>query len=282
MSKLLFRTLGVPAYRPHVAVTCFQHQQISLRHTHDFHEVFLVISGEGLHHINRSQVELKPGHLVVIQPEDCHHFSCPGEQSFAILNVAISRGGWKSFHQLMGSSIPAAWHRHGEPRGHVLLSPGKLREMQRAFEQLAGSATRAPSDVVETLLRVIAQFETSPQVIDAVLPSWLESWRAEMQEAGEALAEPIAYWQKRSGCSPEHLARSCRRYFKCTPTDLLNRLRIERAKLLLRSTNEKVISICYACGFGNLANFYRNFSAQTGMTPKTWRKRVSATVPLQR
>jgi AraC-like DNA-binding protein len=53
-------------------------------------------------------------------------------------------------------------------------------------------------------------------------------------------------------------------------------------KFLLASTDEKVISIGFACGFGNLANFYRNFTARTGMTPKAWRKRGAITVPFNK
>ena len=280
MSKLLFRSLGVPVHRPHVAVTCFRPYQVSVRHTHDFFEVFLVISGSGLHHINRKQVELKTGHLVVIQPDDCHHFSSPGEASLAILNVAVSGGWWKSFHQLMGQTISANWQRLGEPAGHLLLSPGNLHEMQKVFEKLGGSANRPPADVVEALLRVIARFESRHQSAKPAPPAWLEEWRMHLMNAGEAIAQPIQYWQKRSARSPEHLARSCRAFYNCTPTDILNHARIERAKLLLGSTDEKVISVGLACGFGNLANFYRNFAARTGMTPKAWRQRGAATVPL--
>ena len=50
--------------------------------------------------------------------------------------------------------------------------------------------------------------------------------------------------------------------------------------MLLDSTAEKVITIGFACGVANLANFYRNFAARTGMTPKAWRQRGAATFPL--
>jgi AraC-like DNA-binding protein len=155
-----------------------------------------------------------------------------------------------------------------------------MREMQSIFERLGGLDKRAPSDVVDAFLRVIARFESDHQGVPPSPPAWLEKWRMEMMNAGEEIAEPIRYWQKRSGRSPEHLARSCRTFFLCTPTDILNHRRIERAKMLLGSTEEKVISIGLACGFWNLANFYRNFAARTGMTPKEWRQRGAATVPL--
>jgi AraC family cel operon transcriptional repressor len=280
MKKLLFAGLRVPAHRPHVAVTYFRSGQVSVRHSHDFFEVFLVISGSGVHHINGKSVNLTAGHLVVIQPSDSHHFSTQGEAGLAILNVAVSSGWWRSFHQLMGESIPADWFRAGEPVGHLTLTPGGLRGMRRAFEQLGGLESRPPSDVVEVLLQVIRRFESLGQTARPTPPAWLEKWREEMRCAGEEITEAIGFWQKRSGRSPEHLARSCRAFYECTPTNILNHHRIERAKMLLGSTDEKVISVGFACGFGNLANFYRNFTTRTGMTPKAWRQRGGAAVPL--
>lgn len=279
MKKLLFADLHVAAHRPHVAVTYFRAGQVSVRHTHNFFEMFLVLSGAGIHHINGKTVDLTSGHLVVIQPADSHHFSARGEAGLAILNVALSGGWWKSFHQLMGDSISPDWFHAGEPAGHLLLTPGNLHEMRRAFEQLGGLESRPPSDVVETLLRVIARFESLNQTALPTPPVWLEKWREEMRHAGEEIAEPISFWQRRSGRSPEHLARSCRAFYDSTPTDILNHHRIERAKMLLGSTGDKVITIGFACGFGNLPNFYRNFTNRTGMTPKAWRQRGGAAVP---
>ncbi len=280
MKKLMFSGLNVAAHRPHVAVTYFRAGQVSVPHTHDFHEMFLVLSGAGTHHLNGKTVVLKAGHLVIIQPKDGHYFSSPVEMGMAILNVALSSGWWRSFHQLMGATVSNEWYRSGDPAGHLLLTAGNLREMQRAFEQLGGLETKPPSDVIDTLLRVIVLFESIGSAARPKPPGWLENWRKKLSEAGEEIAEPIGFWQKRSGRSPEHLARSCRAFYDSTPTDILNHHRIERAKMLLGSTDEKVISIGFDCGFGNLANFYRNFSARTGMTPKAWRRRGGAAVPL--
>jgi AraC family cel operon transcriptional repressor len=162
-----------------------------------------------------------------------------------------------------------------------MLSQGGLREMQTVFTRLAGSNDRPPSDLLDALLWVIAKFGASDERSPVSPPAWLQRWKTEVMEAGDELAEPIQYWQKKSGRSPEHLARTCREFFLCTPTDILNQRRIERARMLLRSTDEKVISIGYACGFKNLSNFYRNFSARVGITPAEWRHRGAVTVPIR-
>lgn len=48
-------------------------------------------------------------------------------------------------------------------------------------------------------------------------------------------------------------------------------LRLERAKLLLRNTNESVQEISDALGFGSISYFSAQFKAETGMTPTDYR-----------
>ncbi|MFZ4779089.1 MAG: AraC family transcriptional regulator [Terrimicrobiaceae bacterium] len=280
MRTIYFKDLNAAPFRPHIALTRLTSRQVSARHTHDFHEVFLITSGSGIHHINSSKVELSAGHLVAILPKDRHQFSSHRGEELAILNVAIPSPWWKQFHLLMGSSLPQNWFRSGSPAGHVLLGPKAMRNIQTSFEQLASRDNLPPSDLVEALLRVAGLFLPEDRPAALLPPPWLEQWKHTMMNAGESVSEPLPYWQKQSGRSPEHLARSCRTFYQCTPTDLLNHARIERAKALLGSTDDKVISIGFACGFGNLSNFYRNFLARTGVTPTGWRRRSAATVPL--
>lgn len=48
--------------------------------------------------------------------------------------------------------------------------------------------------------------------------------------------------------------------------------RVERAKLLLRSTEFTSLVISQRCGFGNYSHFARQFKAHTGMTPLEYRR----------
>lgn len=53
--------------------------------------------------------------------------------------------------------------------------------------------------------------------------------------------------------------------------DYINRLRIERACMLLAGTEYPVIKIAMECGFENVSYFNRRFKQQTGMTPMQYR-----------
>lgn len=60
-----------------------------------------------------------------------------------------------------------------------------------------------------------------------------------------------------------------------TPMGYLFRIRIERAKTLLRETDIKIIDIALECGFTSSQYFANTFKRATGSTPSQYRKHVS-------
>ena len=55
--------------------------------------------------------------------------------------------------------------------------------------------------------------------------------------------------------------------------DYVNQLRIEKAKTLLKETDEKAFEISRLCGFNSSASFSQTFKALVGITPNDFRKR---------
>ena len=60
-----------------------------------------------------------------------------------------------------------------------------------------------------------------------------------------------------------------------TPMEYLFRIRIERAKTLLRETDIKIIDIAFECGYSSSQYFANTFKHATGTTPSEYRKHYS-------
>lgn len=72
--------------------------------------------------------------------------------------------------------------------------------------------------------------------------------------------------------SPRHFSRSFRRTFGETPHQYLLTRRIERARHLLRTTDQSVGEVCLAVGFTSVGSFTTTFRRHVGMTPTAYRR----------
>lgn len=68
------------------------------------------------------------------------------------------------------------------------------------------------------------------------------------------------------------LCREFSKYYKDTPLQYLNGVRIRKAKELLLHSDEKIVNIGQMVGFENTSHFIRLFKEKTGVTPLTYRK----------
>jgi len=65
-----------------------------------------------------------------------------------------------------------------------------------------------------------------------------------------------------------------RRYLGCTPTELVNRLRLAHAAARIADGDEAIAAIALDCGIANLGYFYRLFTRAYGLPPAAWRRRA--------
>jgi AraC-like DNA-binding protein len=73
--------------------------------------------------------------------------------------------------------------------------------------------------------------------------------------------------------SPAHFIREFGRAFGESPHRYLQRRRMERAMMLLRTTDRPVTEIAVGVGFSSLGSFSRTFTAIVGVSPTQFRRR---------
>lgn len=122
-----------------------------------------------------------------------------------------------------------------------------LRTRQPTSDETGSPSGRLPSDLPVNLQRVVARI---------------------MKEFHLHLSVDLL---AREAClSKFHFCRLFRRTLGTSPMDFVLRLRIERAKAMLRM-RLPVIQIALRTGFGDASNFSRQFRRLTGMTPTAYR-----------
>ena len=77
---------------------------------------------------------------------------------------------------------------------------------------------------------------------------------------------------KKFGLSEEHISRSFRQKIGKTFLSHLHALRVEHAKILLKSSVLTITVVAYESGFVDLRTFNRVFKTLEGVTPSEYRK----------
>jgi AraC-like DNA-binding protein/catechol 2,3-dioxygenase-like lactoylglutathione lyase family enzyme len=75
-----------------------------------------------------------------------------------------------------------------------------------------------------------------------------------------------------AGFSPFHYQRLFTRAFGETPLEFLTRLRLERAKRILRTSIDPVTQICFDLGYESLGSFSTLFRREVGIPPSEFRR----------
>ena len=71
--------------------------------------------------------------------------------------------------------------------------------------------------------------------------------------------------------SKDHIIRIFKQFYGVTPYQYLTLQRIGQAQKLMSSTNHLIADVARACGYNDMASFYRAFVQQTGETPSQWK-----------
>lgn len=78
---------------------------------------------------------------------------------------------------------------------------------------------------------------------------------------------------KRFGYNQSYLCRKFKEYTGFTITNYINLLRLEKAQVLLTTTDRPISLISYRCGFNDLVYFSHCFKKRFGVSPSTFRKK---------
>lgn len=239
-------------------------------HDHDFYEVFLIESGGATHWVNSVEQTVTAGQLVFVRPQDVHAFCANRKSGCQIINIMFRAETAQHLAARYSDVI----------RGRFFDAAGPLPELQTlASSRFAGvvSAARSLQTGLRSLIRIeefllflVNRVAKVPNNLVPDTPSWFA-------EACTAALSPDVFRKGSAGFvdsarrSREHVCRTCKSVTGLTPSEYVNRIRIDHAAQLLRSTEAPVNDIIEDCGFENPSYFYRLFLKQIGITPRAYR-----------
>lgn len=248
-------------------------------HTHDFCEIFLVLSGTGTHISGDKGYPLQKGELFAVKGSERHGFQECRELKvlnimFRISSLPVARcrelpGFWVLFlHEQQFGSI-----------SHVILQPDSLEKVLRWCEDMMeeyrqsseGSVAMCHALLTQLVIFLSRACENVPENLEqpdyrlAKALVYLETHYREEMGLRE-LAEMV-------GFSTRHFTRLFQQLYHKSPMQYLSDVRMEHACRLLMQKDASIAEVADLCGFPDSNYFSRAFKKHTGFSPLQWRHR---------
>ena len=245
---------------------------------HDFHEVTLTVQGHQVISLGGRSIPLESGDLIWVRPDEVHDKS--GFRDCTQLNLSFTQGTVDSMLAYFDDDRTTALVRSGEAMPVLHLTAAQQADIRKALDRLNFLSSRDIS-MARVQMRILlcqvlgyyAQYvrDTAGTVQAQPLPQWLSLllWELESPDRLSSTLDDLAEMSKKNKA---YLSRSFRKYLDATPTQYLNRLRLEYAENLLSHTDKSIVEVSSESGFDNLSHFYHQFQKKNGVSPKAWRR----------
>jgi AraC family transcriptional regulator len=143
-----------------------------------------------------------------------------------------------------------------------------VRRAMTFFDTDPAAAWRCLNDV-STLLGVETQPGTPRR---GGLPPWRAKRALAYIEANLASKITIGNMADAVSLSKSHFSRAFKQSLGTCPMTYVSTRRVERAKLMMASSQERLSDIALACGFVDQPHLNRYFRRVVGMSPGLWRR----------
>ena len=216
---------------------------------------------------------------------------------------AVTAGGLQQLHRILAEDAALVYHPYIFPLHALAFQTGD--NAQAYLEPLIQNTMHFPvqpaeedqARIADLLRRILTAAEQKAAGYELMIKAQLLQLIAELLRRKRFLAVPqsprkksqqlkqmLEYIQQHSEsdltiptmAETFHLSEKYfSRYFRTATgqnfTAYLNTVRIEKARVLLRETDETVLEIALNCGYGSISYFNRVFRQQIGMSPLQYR-----------
>jgi len=227
-----------------------------LRHAHECAHIGFLVKGACVEDVENSVFIKHVGSVVVRHP------GCPHTHEFGpdgVEAVVVDFGTpWFEKWSKLAAVLKKSSH---------IYDSGLANLFRRIRSELIHPDSVTSISLEGMALEIVAQlgrFEFEAR------PNWLKRARYLLHDSFTQHLTLGAVSQE-VGVHPVHLARTFRSQYGCSVGEYIRRIRIERAKSLLTSTDNTLAAIAQEIGFSDEPHFSRTFKRMIGMTPGRFR-----------
>ncbi|MFP2422717.1 HTH-type transcriptional activator RhaS [Pseudescherichia vulneris] len=241
-------------------------------HHHDFHEIVIVEHGTGIHVFNGQPYTITGGTVCFVRDHDRHLYE--HTDNLCLTNVLYRSPD--AFRFLSGLEQLLPQEQDGVYPSHWRVNQTVLQQVRQVVQQMetldSGDDMHTIANREILFMQLLVHLRKGSLAAEAtnndarlnLLMAWLEDNFAD-EVCWEAVAD-------RFSLSLRTLHRQLKQHTGMTPQRYLNRIRLTKARHLLRHSDESVTDIAFRCGFGDSNHFSTLFRREFNWSPRDIRQ----------
>ncbi len=249
-------------------------------HTHDFHEMEIILSGSAINSINGKSFPIGPGDVFIVGKGATHEISqIDGLELYNLgFNSHVLRSIGSDLLKLPGFHALFLMDQLTDPSIRCLkLEASELKKVKRILDEMHEEYTQELPGCQTVLLSEFSRLTVllSRNYIRAIPEKGTWQMASALAKMERDYAEPLSIAQLADSVylSERHFRRQFEKLYHETPKAYLQKVRLNAATELLLQKELSVTDIALACGFSDCNHFSRVFRQSFGISPTEYRKR---------
>jgi AraC family transcriptional regulator len=231
-------------------------------HHHDQAFFSLVLAGKMTEATAHKQYTCQTGTLLFQNWEDRHHNTALRPITSFYVTV---RPSWFRKNMEKGDLI----------RGHAEITHPAVKILfHRIFRETKTALPHAGLAIEELLLQAADWMARKPEHNRYSKPEWIRLLNGLLRELPDEQLS-LENLSEHLGIHRIYLCRVFSKYYCCTLSDYLRKLKVDRSLNLMRDKRRSLTEIAFNSGFADQSHFIRCFKTHTGLTPNKYRELIS-------
>ncbi|MFV0362515.1 MAG: AraC family transcriptional regulator [Suipraeoptans sp.] len=251
----------------------------STSHWHNFLEITCVLDGEVKYYVEGREYHLQSGDIILFNHLESHHWEVISSKLELMVLVFSSRIISDSMN-MMDREYLVPFFKRGSNFTNKINGQGEIGScLWQMIEEICeeksnenpGYMIMVKADIMRILTLLIRHYQREEHSIDNS-----KSEKAELNRISDVIEYMKSnYFERITLEDVAAKACMCPNYFSSyfhrktgnSFQEYLTRIRMDRARNMLRDSNSGITTVAHACGVSNMSNFYRLYKKTYGISP---------------
>lgn len=257
----------------YISISKYEGDWQSLPHTHQFSELFYVLSGEGAFYIEDDKIPVKADDLMIINPHVEHTEKTLPNDPMEYIVFGVEGLAFSFIDPDQDNTKGYSFYSYGSDKNQFI---NFAQLMMREFHDKKPGFEKVCHGLLQVLLVYISRKQNLSVISDSSFQLSKECALAKRYiDANYAKNITLDSLAEITHINKFYLAHSFTECIGQSPINYLTDRRLEACKELLTSSNLSVAQVASSVGFSSQSYFSQIFRKKTGMTPRQYRNRYA-------